>query len=226
MTSINMEVSETTEAAASKPTWTTKRFIAGALPAAGITFGLFIAMNAMIGIQAAPDEEAEFFDLVAITPQIDEPDIRETDNRSNDPIEAAAPPPDLPPVTIEKVKNFIPVGDNIGKAPERIVRTGGVMVDIGTVNIPRKALPIGSLSVSYPPAMLRLGKEGDCEVRFDLNPLGEAFNIRPDCSDPRFERSARRAVANARFSPSVDNGKPVAQNNMIYPIAYRISEDK
>ena len=143
-----------------------------------------------------------------------------------DPIQPSEPPPDLPKHSIHKVPNFIPGGDSIGKAPERIERTGSVLVDLGSVNIPRRAMPIGRLNVAYPPQLAEEGIEGSCEVRFSLNPQGEAYGINAVCTHAGFEKSARRAVSKARFSPRVQGGQQVAQEGMIYPIEYRLESEE
>lgn len=202
-----------------------KRVLLGAAPAAAITFGLFIGMNAMIGVDAEPTE-----DIIAIASMKITPDIAETDNTfdSREPVKQlpeVTPPPDLPAHTIHKVPNFIPVGENIGKAPERIERTGADLFVVKALNIPRKAMLIGGLNVTYPSSMIAKEIEGSCEVRFDLNTLGEAYNIRPACTHAGFERSAKRAVSGARFSASVADGKPTSQANMIFPIEFRLDSD-
>lgn len=195
------------------------RLLSGMLPAAVMTFGLFTFMYASIGEFDVPEEPEALPELTKITPDIKTPEPP-TPKPPIEFVSAVEPPPSPEPYRARDVKEFIPVPKEFGSAPVRIDRGKLLPTDLITVDTSKQLQAITAPNVVYPPRMLDREIEGSCEVRFDVSARGEPFNIDADCSHSGFEASAKRAVAGARFSPKVADGKPVERLNVVYPIHY------
>ena len=85
-----------------------RRFVIGAVPAAGVTVGLFLTMQAMIGVEGEPTEEVETVHLPIITPQISDPKKPKPDRKPVRPIEAGAPPPILESIPVSYTHLTLP----------------------------------------------------------------------------------------------------------------------
>ena len=203
---------------------TARRLMSGVLPAAAMTFGLFTFMYSAIGDYDAPPEAEPLPELARITPEITKIDAPKGPRPPVKPVPPTAPPPMPPAYSPNKVDLFIPTDGQIGGPPERLER--GDLMPIGMIRVEpeREIQPISGPSAVYPPRMAERGLEGSCEVRFDVSARGEPLNIRPECTHPGFERSAKRAVAASRFSPEVEAGRPVERRNVVYPIEYSLAE--
>ena len=198
--------------------------LAAATPVAAlITAALILAMGAAIEVEdvdlAAPPQRT----LPIITPQIvDAPPILTILKPSKPDI--AAPPAiapvrtlgstdiDLPPVALD--------------APSPSVRAARLALPVpprsGVMDRPTEA--IRPPSATYPMAAITSETEGRCDVRFSVDPAGAPYNVSAACSDPVFVRAAEKAVRRAQFLPRVDGGRAVAQENVVYPIVFELSD--
>ena len=176
-------------------------------------------------MEGEPTEEVETVHLPIITPQISDPKKPKPDRKPVRPIEAGAPPPILESIRTTKVEVFIPGAESFGKAPTRVLPMGDIKIGLQVPEYSKEIHPISPPSVTYPSSMVEKGIEGFCEVHFDVNFQGEAFNIDPHCSHSGFEKSAKKAVAKSRFSPRVEAGQPVIQKNVVYPIEFKLPTD-
>lgn len=201
-----------------------RRLMVGAMPAAAVTFALFTFMYVSIGGYEKPIDAEPLPELTRITPDIFDPVSPRSSREPVKMMEVSAPPPPMQKYSPSPITPFIPGAADLGRAPERPGRGDLIDISMIVVETDRTIQPIHPPNVVYPARLLERGIEGSCDVRFDVNLRGEAMNIRPQCSHPGLESSARRAVAGSRFSPKIVAGKPVEQRNVVYPIAYSISE--
>lgn len=210
--------------ASSPASGTGGRLLSGSLPAAAMTFGLFTFMYLAIGSYEAPDEPEALPVLSKITPQIKDPETPANGYKKPKKIAAPTPPPQQAPFRADRVDVVFRTDGVIGKPPQRVDPAELLPTEMINTGRDTVAQPITAPVVVYPESMLRRGTEGSCDVRFDLSPFGEPFNIRPDCTHSGFERSAKKAVAGSRFSPKQVQGTPVERRNVVYPIEYNLGD--
>lgn len=203
----------------------TGRFFLSALPAMGLTLGLFLIMQKLVHTEelALPDGKP-FPTLVKITPV--EPGVEAPTYRPPvTAIETAAPPKvkTTELVTSEGI-SFAPI--EIAEPSFRISADQLKQFSTGQVGgIREEAVPVRAPSPDYPPIALRQGLQGECEVRFSIDAAGRPFNVDGKCTDPVFVSSSERAVKKALFAAKVKNGVAVGQDNLVYPIVYNMSEN-
>lgn len=75
---------------------------------------------------------------------------------------------------------------------------------------------------TYPAAAIAAGKSGSCAVTFNVTPEGQPEDVRADCTDPVFVKSAEAAMRAVHFAPKIIDGEPVARTAVVYPIEYRL----
>lgn len=83
-----------------------------------------------------------------------------------------------------------------------------------TTSLATAGLPGGGtlvpISPSYPVEAAQRGLCGEVLVQFDVNELGQPVNVAVlESSHRAFNRSAKQAVARARYKPSIEGGVPV-----------------
>ncbi|MEM5515934.1 energy transducer TonB [Henriciella sp. AS95] len=91
---------------------------------------------------------------------------------------------------------------------------------VTTEVVDRNAKPISPPVPTYPSNAAMTGREGVCEVMFDVNKSGAPEEILTACSSPEFNASAFNAVSSVRFGPKVVDGRNVRRLNVVYPLQY------
>ena len=86
--------------------------------------------------------------------------------------------------------------------------------------------PLSPPNPTYPSRALQRGKEGRCDVDFDVSRTGKPINIEADCTSKLFTRTAERAIGDVRFAPLIYDGQPYARRNMSYPLEFRLSQSR
>lgn len=200
------------------------RLLAGAAPAAGITFGLFLAMNAATAVEATAVEVEAITNLPPIVPKIDDTVPENLGYQGPTEISGIEPPPFEAPLSVEKTDITFKVDTKVGQRPEKPLEVEYVDIDLGTFKQNREIRAIRAPQPVYPSRMLDGGVQGECLVKFDVNLLGEAFNVRPDCTHKGFEAAAKRSVSKALFEAKLVDGNPVIQQDATYPIKFTITE--
>ncbi len=198
-----------------------RRFALGALPAAGVTAGLFLGMAGLIAVDFKP-AEAETTRLISIiTPTpIEETEI--TKRPKPQPIETANQPPPPPRLTASKSEidlpafEFPPVVPKINTDPVQVLTRAPVAIANGD------AQPISPPLVTYPPTAANRGIEGECSVSMDVSAKGRPYNVVATCTDRVFEREAVRAISRVEFRPRIIDGVAVERRNVIYPLTFNL----
>lgn len=185
------------------------RFAFGVPAAACIAILLFIGMRGLIAIGAIPVEDPEVREKVDIfqKPPPDEPVSPREPPVQTDPPPAPAPaevststkpsPPDAP------VRGIIPAFN--------MTLDGG---ETAPIQIDQNPQPIVRIPPSYPPRASQAGKEGHCDLVFDVGLNGAPMNIRAACTDAVFAKSAERAVEGWKYNPGVRDGAPVVMRGV------------
>lgn len=198
------------------------RLFVTALPAAVLTFGVFVGMKLMLDDEVSPIAQTESPRVlkVDLAPKTLDPEIERRPATMPD---LPAPPP--PPAKFSATPLDIQLDPIVftGGAPEPLGRTPlknyiPAPVAIGD----RVAQPVTQPLPDFPMRALERGISGSCEVRFDLTPQGKPYNVVPDCSHPVFEQSAKRAVSRTDFLPQIRDGQALEQKNMVFPLVYKI----
>lgn len=90
----------------------------------------------------------------------------------------------------------------------------------------REAVLNTEINPFYPMIALERGLEGKCEVRFNIDILGEPYEASPVCTDPIFYDAALDAVLATRWTPKHENGMPVRRTNLVLPLTFSLDQDE
>ena len=202
----------------------TRLLIAAAL-ALPIAYFLFILMFNLINVKELNLEEKESRTLSAITPQQKDSEAQRSRRAKPKRLDSAAKPPPPPKLSATKSQIDLPTPKIQGAAPQKLDlgRMQSLAIDPVAIS-DRDAQPIRPPTPSYPQRALERGKEGSCDVRFDVDTRGRPYNISATCTDSIFKREAERAVSKVEFAPKIVRGKPAERRNVVYPLEFNISK--
>lgn len=163
--------------------------------------------------------------LEALVPQEETTEIRRSARSKPRRLDSADKPPPPPELTASKSDIDLPTPTIQGQAPTelRLDRMSSLAIDPVAIS-DRDAQPISPPQVTYPQRMAERGTEGSCEVRFDVNPRGEPYNVEADCTDSGFRREAERSVSRVRFAPKIVRGQAVERRNVVYPLEFTLAD--
>lgn len=203
----------------------TSRFFLSALPAIGVTCGLFYIMQAAITVRNVTLEDPGFQPVLSIILPPEDMGFLPEEPTELKPIETVNPPPPRRIVATSPEGIAFEVAEYV--QPDIGIPTGGMMnMIVGSPAIDREeAVPVRQPIPDYPAAALRKGLEGDCTVYFSIDAAGRPFNVDAQCSDQVFESSSERAVRKALFAARVKDGVAIGQDNLVYPIVYKLNGD-
>lgn len=90
--------------------------------------------------------------------------------------------------------------------------------------------PVQLLSGSgpvYPPVAKAAGTEGLVVVRYGIAVDGRVVNARVESAEPEgvFEEAALKAVRSWRYNPAIRNGEPVAVDNVVSRVRFKLDDD-
>lgn len=202
------------------------RLFLSALPAIGLTCGLFYIMQEAITVDTVEFDQPDFRNILSIVlPESELCDCEPPDNSGPILIETA-PPPKLrhtEPMTAEQITmEIVPFNTPGTPIPGASLEDfGPTMISFG----PETGVPLRQPLPVYPDAALRKGLSGQCDVYFSIDAAGRPFNVDAECSDPVFERSSESAVRKVQFAAKVVDGRPVGQDNLVYPFVYELNGD-
>ena len=200
------------------------RLVKCSVPAAVITTGLFLGMQALV---QAEGYEAPELEQRVITAFIAEPN-KPFEISVRPPVEklpAATTPPAVPPLVSAMASITLPAINLKGSAPDIRDITSAKAISIRPIAIdPRSVKPIRPPVPTYPSAAINKGIEGTCEVKMDVTAQGRPFNVLATCSDPIFTKEAQRAVSRVAFLPKIERGRAVERRNVIYPLEFKLDQ--
>ena len=197
----------------------------GAPAAAVVTFGLFTFMWVVISNYDVPEEVEPLPELESITPQKQDTEVRTRQRAKPKKLDSADKPPPPPKLRTTKSDIDLPTPEIKGAAPTEIKvdRMQSLAIDPIAIS-DRDAQPIRPPIADYPDRALERGKEGSCDVKFNVDTRGKPKDIVATCTDSVFKRAAERAVSRVEFAPKIIRGKPAERRNVIYPLEFTISE--
>lgn len=201
------------------------RLCAVAAPAAGITTGLFFAMQNLI-----TGEQIQAPDLIVyeVSPYVEQEAPEKPFPPSPRPIrqEPISPPPSPPNLVTSLTATDVPAHIYRGAAPAdygEAILEGLRPKGIGMV-IDRTLQPISPPVPTYPRDAAREGLQGDCVVHLKVSSRGDPFAVDAECSHPAFEKEARRSIEKVRFAPQIRQGLPVTVTGVVYPLEFRLKQ--
>ncbi|WP_084397436.1 energy transducer TonB [Henriciella aquimarina] len=112
-----------------------------------------------------------------------------------------------------------------------LAATGAALATITFAALPSTAEetyvePIAPPTPHYPIDLAEEGISGDCTAHFDVSAEGFVeTGIEVDCTHPGFADAVREAVETLRFTPKMEDGKPVRMTDVAYPISFQIRPD-
>ncbi|MEM7638663.1 MAG: TonB family protein [Pseudomonadota bacterium] len=210
-----------TESAATR----VKRFLAVAIPAGAVTFGLFTAMQNLVAAESPEAEALPEYELVEFKP-IEIKDPKKPDREPITRQDPVAPPPS-PPDLVKTVENpKLPSGSYGGAAPAEYgePELGPIVPKRASTIIDRGMLPITPPVPQYPRKAAMDGIEGNCDVHLSVSPQGEPFHVQAECSDRVFEKAAEKSVRKVKFAPQIRYGLPVTVTGVVYPLEFRLKQ--
>ena len=203
-----------------------RRYAGSLLPAAGITLGLFLVMNALISAEFVEPEVAEQRTLERIVPEQRDQDVRARSRSKPTRIDSAQKPPPPPALSTRKTDINLPTPTIQGAPPKELIIDRVQPININPVAIPdTDARPIRPPQLTYPHRAAKGGIEGRCQVRFDVDVRGTPYNIVADCTDQVFEREAVRAVGKVEFAPKIVRGQASERRNVVYPLEFTLTDN-
>jgi protein TonB len=182
--------------------------------AALVTFGLFWAMQALVGVtgkleEGRPPPSVEFVRLKRDTA----PETKKREPPKREKPEAPPPPPNL-----NMSKASLDPGDGVGGIAPQIdpsdALSGGIGMGGGS---DRDAVPLVRIQPEYPMNARQRGIEGWVTLEFVITKAGTVRDPVVIASQPGsvFDRSALRAIRKWKYNPKIENGQAVERDGMV-----------
>ena len=198
------------------------RFILGMALAALVVFGLFMLMIYLISGDFKPGEKSENTSF-EINPVIEDVETIERETKI-DRVEQVQTPP--PPPMIERAQ--------ADKPTERIATLDGAVPEFEAPKIDqtsfkiavsdRDAQPLVRIPPQMPP---NADRSGHCNVRFDVSPDGQPFNVQTtSCTDTVFKRASIRSVEKWKYQPKIQDGVAVGRTGVESKITFRLTDER
>lgn len=201
------------------------RLISVALPAAGITTGLFFAMQNLIAGEAFSPPDLVVYELPPYVAQTPPPKPIPPVRKPQRP-EIISPPANPPKLVNSINAPDVPIAIYGGAAPadygEAILE--GMRPEGRGMVIDRTLQPISPPVPTYPRDAARQGLQSECDVHLKVSPRGEPFDVYAECSHPAFEKEAKRSIEKVRFAPQIRQGLPVTVTGVVYPLEFRLKQ--
>jgi protein TonB len=198
------------------------RWLFGIPLAALVTIGLFVLMTVLISAEFEPQDKIETasFD---INPKVEDIKVIERETKV-DKVQKVVPPP--PPPMIERAQ--------ADKPTEAIASLEGAIPEFETPKIDRSSFKIAVSDrdaqplVRIPPIMpTRAEKSGHCNVRFDVSPEGQPFNVDATyCTQSLFKRASIKSVQKWKYNPKIVDGRSVARSGVESKITFRLTDER
>ncbi len=199
------------------------RLMSCIVPAAAVTYGLFLGMRALIATENFVLPERTVHTLEPFYEQIESTESRPV--RPSFVLPDVVLPPEMPPIdrltTEGKFEGVVFHMPRTIKTPEAAREFGNNFPKVLDL---RELRPVSAPVVTYPANAVRRGLEGRCDVRMDVTPMGRPYNVRAVCSDRVFVREAERAVSKVEFIPKLAGGQRVGRKNVVYPVEFQLPD--
>ena len=186
-----------------------------------VTFGLFWAMQALIGmnlelIEGRPSPSIEFVRLKR---------DRTPEEKKREPPKREKPEQQPPPPEMDIAKNINPsdaVGDIMPMVDTEVEL--GKAASLGAGGGDRDVVPLVRVDPQYPPQARQRRIEGWVDIEFTIGPAGTVEDPKIIGANPRsvFEQSALRAVRRWRYNAKMVDGVAVARHGVQVRIRFKL----
>jgi protein TonB len=186
-----------------------------------VTFGLFWAMQALIGASGTLQEGTSGARIEFVRLKRDStPEVKKRQPPKRQKPEQAPPPPEM-----NLAKNMKP-----GEAVGEIVPMVDTEVELekatslGTGGGDRDVVPLVRVDPTYPPKAKQRRIEGYVDIEFTIGPAGTVQNPRVIGAHPRavFEQAALRAVRRWRYTAKIVDGEAVERHGVQVRIRFEL----
>ena len=191
--------------------------------AAGVTFGLFWIMQALIGMEGGLDESARGRMVDFVRQKRDESsDEKKRELPKKKPPEEAPPPPDL--ILSQNNRPDSDMGDTLAIAASGLDLGEGPSLGVGTGDT--DIVPLVRVEPLYPQRAAQRGIEGWVEVEFTITPAGTVSSPRVTAFNPSsiFNRSALKAIRKWKYNPKVEDGKAVERPGVKTRLTFQLDK--
>ena len=187
-----------------------------------VTFGLFWAMQALIGMsgqlkEGRPAPSIEFVRLKRDST----PEQKKREPPRREKPEQQPPPPDM-----DLAKNINPseaVGEILPMADTAVELEKASSLGAGGGD--SDVVPLVRVDPEYPPQAKQRRIEGWVDVEFSIGPAGTVQNVKVIGANPRgvFEQATLRAVRRYRYNPKIVDGVAVARHGIQVRIRFELA---
>jgi protein TonB len=179
-----------------------------------VTFGLFWAMQALVGVsgkleEGRPPPSVEFVRLKRDTT----PEEKKREPPKREKPETPPPPPD-----ISMSKASLDPGEGVGAIAPLIdpsdALSGGMGIGGGS---DRDAVPLVRIQPEYPMNARQRGIEGWVTLEFTITKAGTVRDPKVLASQPGnvFDRNAVRAITKWKYNPKIEDGQAVERKGTV-----------
>jgi protein TonB len=196
------------------------RFFVVSFLSAGITFGLFWVMQALVGVtgEMIEGEATRIVDFVRLKRDT-QPETKKREIPNQKKPDQPPPPPQM-----DFSQNLNPDGAMGEIAP--IMDTGFEMVaaDAGTGGSDRDVAPLVRVEPQYPMGAKQRGIEGWVELMFTITEAGTVKDVVVTNAAPGtvFNRAAIQAVSRWKYNPKIENGAAVERPRVEQRIVFQL----
>ena len=197
-----------------------ERYGVGIVIGSAATIGLLYLMQAVIGNETYPLNEAPVLRAIEIVPVIED-----VEPIPKDPFEKPPPPPDeLPPAPpmLEDEHEGPTWGTPIQYEPE----DAGAEISATRYAQDGEYLPIYKTQPKYPPHAAQRGIEGHVVLVFTVTELGRVIDPVVEQSDPAgvFDRAALNAVVQFKYRPRVVEGEAIRIDGVRHKFTFQLDD--
>jgi protein TonB len=186
-----------------------------------VTFGLFWAMQALIGMSGELKEGGAAPSIEFVRLKRDST----PEQKKREPPRREKPEQQPPPPEMDIAKNIDPsaaVGEIMPMADTAVELEKASSLGAGGGD--RGVVPLVRVDPDYPPQAKQRRIEGWVAVEFTIGPAGTVENVKVIDANPRgvFEQATLRAIRRYRYSSKIVDGIAVAQHGIQLRIRFKL----
>ncbi len=186
-----------------------------------VTFGLFWAMQALIGASGELQEGRSAASIEFVRLKRD----RTPELKKREPPKREKPEQQPPPPEINLAKNINP-SDAVGEIMPMVDTAVELekATSLGAGGGDRDIVPLVRIDPQYPPQAKQRRIEGWVDIEFTISPAGTVDNAKVIEAHPRtvFEQSALRAIRRWRYNAKIVDGVAVARHGVLVRIRFEL----
>jgi protein TonB len=187
-----------------------------------VTFGLFWAMQALIGMNAKLIEGTSSPSIEFVRLKRD----NTPEEKKREPPKREKPEQQPPPPEMDLAKNMNP-GDAVGDIMPMVDTEVelGKAASLGAGGGDRDVVPLVRVDPQYPPRAKQRRIEGWVDVEFTIGPAGTVQNPKVIGANPAgiFEEATLRAVRRYRYNSKIVDGVAVARHGIQLRIRFKLA---